>query len=86
MLLTNQIHFMTSLLNPLNLENFIGSRKIGFELDSIPNPNQTPFKPQIKAYLVEAHQGSRIWPPWQNFLKKFPPPHGRPSIAIGCSQ
>ena len=86
MLLINQILVMTSLSNLLNLGNLIGPRKIGFGLDSISNPNQTPFKPQIEAHLVGAHQGPRNWPPWQSFLKKFPPPHGRPSTAIGCTQ
>ena len=51
MLLINQILVMTSLSKILNLGNFIGPRKIGFGLDSITNPNQTPFKPQIEAHL-----------------------------------
>lgn len=55
MLLISQIPIMTSLSNILNLRNLIGPRKIGFGLDSISNPNQTPFKPQIEAHLVEAH-------------------------------
>ena len=52
MLLINQILVMTSLSNLLNLGNLIGPRKIRFGLDSISNPNQTPFKPQIEAHLV----------------------------------
>lgn len=74
MLLISQILVMTSLSNLLNLGNLIGLRKIGFGLDSISNSNQTPFKPQIEAHLVEAHHDPQIWPPWQSFLKKFSPP------------
>ena len=89
MLLINQILVMTSLFNLLNFGIFIGPRKIRFGLDSIPNPNQTPFKPQIEAHLVgptKAHEighlGKASWRSFLPHMADHPLPLAAPNSAL----